>query len=84
MDEEEFATVPVWEREQVIRITGPYRKPFTIVKLLDDKYILYRGERETQRNFIGIFSSLDSVYEAMERKAKRERELEKKVRKLTN
>jgi len=84
MDEEEFATVPVWEKEQVIHIKGLHDTDFTIVKLLDNKYILYIGLKEIQRNFIGIFNSFDDVFDAMDRKAHKEHEKMKKLRKLTN
>ena len=79
---DEILALPVWAKEQVILTIGLYGKVFTIVKLKDDKYILYRGEKQTQRNFIGIFNNLDDTYTAINARCKKEKTNEEKQAKL--
>lgn len=79
---DEILALPVWAKEQVIPTIGLYGKVFTIVKLIDDKYILYRGEKQTQRNFIGIFNNLDDTYTAINARCKKEKANEEKQAKL--
>lgn len=73
IDYEEIAAIPAYEKEMEIPVKGLYDKQFIIVKLRDNKYILYRGERQSQRNFIGVFMTLDNVYDAISRRCKKER-----------
>ena len=70
---EEIIEASVREREMEIPVTGMYNMKFIIVKMRGDKYALYRGERQTQRNFIGIFRTLDNTYDAIYRRCKKEK-----------
>ena len=53
------------EREQTIEITGLFGIKFIAVKLNENKFMLYQGEKETMKNYIGTLNSLDNVYDAV-------------------
>lgn len=61
------------DAEQHIPITGLYGMKFLIVKINSQKWLLYRGERDTARNYIGTFATLDNVYDAVSRRCHKER-----------
>lgn len=61
------------DAEQRIPITGLYGMKFLIIKINGDKYLLYRGERDTARNYIGTFANLDNLYDAVARRCHKER-----------
>lgn len=63
----------VHDKEMEIPVKGLYDKDFLIVKMKHNKYVLYRGERQTNKNFIGVMSSLDDVYDAIAARCKKER-----------
>lgn len=73
MEYEEIAALPTWAKETEIPITGLYGMKFLIVKIKNNKYVLYRGEKQTNRNFIGVYSNLDDLYEGVSKRCKKER-----------
>lgn len=73
VDYEEIAQISTRDREMEIPVTGLYGMKFIIVKIRSNKYVLYFGERQTQRGFIGVFQTLDDTYDAIARKCKKEK-----------
>lgn len=73
MSYEEIAEVSARDREMEIPVTGLYGMKFIIVKIRSNKYVLYFGERQTQRGFVGVFKTLDDTYDAISRKCKKEK-----------
>ena len=59
--------------EEHIPITGLYGMKFLIVKINSQKYLLFRGERDNARSFIGTYATLDNVYDAVSRRCHKER-----------